>query len=360
MLRPRLFNIAPLSSCRHSNALKYLIARRGRSLHNTGPPPPKAGFARTRRWTLPVAMIATVGIVYTAYKETTKPENWEEVPITGRRRRKVARRKEIQAKLVQSAREELLSYMEPTSRTKILPPNHPLSKLGSDIVSRILSASDLGRLGPRHTIKDSEDENDSLLEDREWRMYVLDGPLPNACVLSGTRIITITASMFNLLRNTDMIASCLAHEIAHEIAEHALEKNSLLQINLSRSFLTWFYRDIFQWHEYEADSLGLLFMSRACYNPTAAISTIKRLHDMDLSLKELIETREHQSGRLFKNMKKEDTHPPWEDRIKALEKLLPAAFHTLEMTPGCSHTSQYWEMWKRAIGDNSNVPSQSA
>ncbi|KAK0452379.1 hypothetical protein EV421DRAFT_1768643 [Armillaria borealis] len=352
MLRPRLFNIAPLISCRHSNALEYLIA--GRGLHTTTPSAPKPGIARTRRWMLPVAMITTIGIIYTAYSETTKPENWEEVPITGRKRRKVARRKEIQAKLVQSAREELLSYTEPTSRTKILPPNHPLSKLGSDIVSRILSVSDLGRLGPRHTIKDSEDEN--LLEDREWRLYVLDGPLPNACVLSGTRIITITASMFNLLRNTDMIASCLAHEIAHEVAEHALEKNSLLQINLSRGFLAWFYRDIFQWREYEADSLGLLFMSRACYNPTAVITTIERLHDMDLSLKELIETREHQSGRLFKNMRKEDTHPPWEARIKALEKLLPAAFHTLETTLACSHTKQYWEMWKRAVR---NAPSQS-
>ncbi|KAK0192748.1 hypothetical protein F5146DRAFT_1136568 [Armillaria mellea] len=291
-------------------------------------------------------MITTIGIIYTAYNETTKPENWEEVPITGRKRRKVARRREIQAKLVQSAREELLSYTEPTSPTKILPPNHPLSKFGSDIVSRILSASDLGCLGPRHTIKDTEDEN--LVEDREWQAYLR---------ISGTRVITITASMFNLLRNTDMIASCLAHEIAHEVAEHALEKNSLLQINLSRGFLAWFYRDIFQWHEYEADSLGLLFMSRACYNPTAAIGTIRRLHDMDLSLKEFIETREHQSGRLFKNMKKEDTHPPWEARIKALEKLLPAAFHTLETTPACSHTKQYWEMWKRAIR---NAPSQNA
>ncbi|KAK0203622.1 hypothetical protein DFS33DRAFT_817353 [Desarmillaria ectypa] len=325
MLRPKLLNTVSLSSCRHSNSLEYLIARRGRGLHTTGPAtPPKTSIARTRRWTLPVAMIATIGIIYTAYKETTKPKNWEEVPITGRKRRKVARRKEIQDKLVQSAREELLSYMEPTSRTKILPPNHPLSKLGSDIMSRILSASDLGRLCPRHTIKDSEDEDDSLLEDHEWRIYVLDGPLPNACVLSGTRIITITASMFSLLRNTDMIASCLAHEIAHEVAEHALEKNNLLQINLSRGFLTWFYRDIFQWHEYEADSLGLLFMSRACYNPAATIATIKRLYEMDLSLKELIETREHQSGRLFKNVKKEDTHPPWEDRIKVRQRVTSA------------------------------------
>ncbi|KAK0480600.1 hypothetical protein IW261DRAFT_1473489 [Armillaria novae-zelandiae] len=349
MLRPMLFNIGPLISCRHPNATNYLIA--GRGVHTTSPSTPKAGIARTRRWMLPVAMITSIAIIYTAYNETTRPENWEEVPITGRKRRKVARRKEIQVKLVQSAREELLSYTKPTSRTKILPPNHPLSKLGSDIVSRILSTSDLGRLGPRHTVKDSENEN--LLEDREWRLYVLDGPLPNACVLSGTRIITITASMFNLLQNTDMIASCLAHEIAHEVAEHALEKNNLLQINLSRSFLTWFYRDIFQWHEYEADSLGLLFMSRACYNPTAAVATIERLHDMDLSLKELVETRGHH----FKNMKKEDTHPPWEARIKALEKLLPAAFHTLETTPACSYTKQYWEIWKRAIR---NTTSQSA
>ncbi|KAK0495919.1 hypothetical protein EDD18DRAFT_1105835 [Armillaria luteobubalina] len=265
-----------------------------RGLHTTAPSTPKPGIAKTRRWMLPVAMITTIGIIYSAYSETTKPENWEEVPITGRKRRKVGRRKEIQVKLVQSAREELLSYTVPTSRTKILPPNHSLSKLGSDIVSRILSASDLGRLGPKHTVKDSEDEN--LLEDREWRLYVLDGPLPNACVLSeSSRLLRLRV---------------LAHEIAHE-----------------------------------ADSLGLLFMSRACYNPTAAITTIERLHDMDLSLKERIETRQN----LFKNMKKEDTHPPWEARIKALDKLLPAAFHTLEATPACSHTKKYWEIWKQAI-----------
>lgn len=62
----------------------------------------------------------------------------------------------------------------------------------------------------------------------DWKVYVIESPIPNAFVLPGGEIFVFTG-ILPIAQNEDGLAAVLSHEMAHSIARHSAEKLSLYQ-----------------------------------------------------------------------------------------------------------------------------------
>lgn len=122
-------------------------------------------------------------------------------------------------------------------------------------------------------------------------------------MLPGGKVFVMTG-ILSIADTDSVLASVLSHEIAHGLANHHAE-------NMSKEFLvTWplriaflllfdlfsggvvgnfllefgFTRPTSRTHEREADYIGLMVMSRACYDPRAAVVFLKRLDQLEEAL----------------------------------------------------------------------------
>lgn len=175
-----------------------------------------------------------------------------------------------------------------------------------------------------------------------WRVYVLkDDSFKNAAATKGNYVF-VWSGMFEAIQTDSELAAILAHEIGHVLARHTAptpseEVNEMIastsgqvvgQIISAQPGAVGAFGDLAgvlvesaikaiivnpqsQAKELEADSIGLMIMAKAGYNPEDAVAFWKRLENMP----------EFSSGPLaFLS-----SHPSSEERAENLSRLMPLA-----------------------------------
>lgn len=234
----------------------------------------------------------------------------------------------------EQAYEETLNELRPY----LLPDHHPEVQMVKDVMRRIIRVWD----------------ETTDLKDLDWKVHVVDHPSmpPNAMVLPGGKVF-VFRRILPICANKDGLATVLSHETAHQVARHSAEHlsqapiywllgigmymltgsdvinqlliNSLLQLPASREM------------EREADYIGLMLMSKACFDPTESVRLWQRMSQYE----QQISKRSLAIGST-KVPEFLSTHPSSENRIVELSKRLPEAEQQRELA-GCNHNmSQFW------------------
>uniref|UniRef100_A0A7N0ZSK5 Peptidase M48 domain-containing protein n=1 Tax=Kalanchoe fedtschenkoi TaxID=63787 RepID=A0A7N0ZSK5_KALFE len=120
-------------------------------------------------------------------------------------------------------------------------------------------------------------------EGLNWEFFVLDDPYITAKSFMGGKIMLNTG----LLRaepadDDNLLALVLAHEVAHIVARHQMERFSLEVITLSWILGSYGERLVSRIYnskrmEYEADHIGLLLMASAGYDPQRGVNSDEKL-----------------------------------------------------------------------------------
>ena len=158
-----------------------------------------------------------------------------------------------------------------------------------------------------------------------FHMTLVQADRPTAFALPGGFIFVGRALVQLCDRNKDAIAFVLAHEMAHVIRRHAIERlfqqkvvSAVALVSPGRGALaSWIRKVGFQGlerayardEEFEADELGFLLMRAAGFDPAGAIRTLQCLGELDrtpdpLGLNQYL-----------------STHPPIEERVRRLRRL---------------------------------------
>ena len=199
-----------------------------------------------------------------------------------------------------------------------------------------------------HRIAQATDRNDY-----HWEFKVLDDKQVNAFCLPGGKVAVYTG-ILPLTRDDAGLAAVLGHEVSHAIARHSGERLSQqlgVQLGLVGAQLTLSGRDprmaqlgttalgalatgaillpFSRAQESEADHLGLIYMAKAGYDPTAARELWVRMS---------------QSSKGQKPPEFLSTHPSDETRIKQIETWLPEARQYYQPTTPADPTTPgaYW------------------
>jgi len=173
--------------------------------------------------------------------------------------------------------------------------------------------------------------------DFNWEFNVIDDEKTiNAFCLPGGKVVVYTG-ILKIIKDDDELATVMGHEIGHAIAHHGAERMSqgmLTQIGgavlaaavggqspmaqraykeaygtgANLGILLPFSRK----HESEADYIGLILMSKAGFNPEAAVNFWQTMEKASPG----------KDDPLAKFM---STHPSHKDRVKNIKKWLPEA-----------------------------------
>ena len=158
-----------------------------------------------------------------------------------------------------------------------------------------------------------------------FEMTCIQADPPTAFAVPGG-FVFVARSLADLCdRDRDEVAFVLAHEMAHVIRRHAIDrllKQKVLSAAALASpgrgvFASWIRQVGFQWleraysrdEEFEADELGLRLMRAAGFDPAGAVRVLQRLGELDRSPDRL------GLGPYL------STHPPVEDRILRLRRV---------------------------------------
>ena len=245
--------------------------------------------------------------------------NLEKVPVTGRRRFNFIS-PQLEAALSQSGFEQVVqAYGD-----RILPANHPYSRLVNRVVARLLPVSGV--------------------QNQNWEVRVIDAPdEKNAFVMPGGKIF-VFSGILPICEGEDGLAHVLGHEIGHNAAHHVAEKLSkaapqqVLALVLSLFFEipgSWsqgivdiaLSKTNSRTQESEADYLGLLMVAKACFDPRAAVGLWRRMAQAEKS--ERFATPQFLS-----------THPASQDRMKRIEHWLPEATD-IQSKSNCGRIANY-------------------
>ncbi len=266
------------------------------------------------RW-LPIVLFAVYGLYYYT-------SNQQVVPITGR------------TQLVDISREQemalgLQSYRQILSRERIV--------RSGEVVEAV------AEIGRRLAVAAAEDDPGF-----EWEFNVVDSPQANAFALPGGKVAVYTG-LVPVAENVNGLAVVMGHEIAHAIARHGAERmahQKLVQMGTMAAGMAFsdmdmgsqqmvmgalgvgaqygvllpFSRD----HESEADYMGLIYLARACFDPTEAPRLWQRM------------------GQASKGAPAEfmSTHPSHETRIRQFEQWMPKALEVRQQSCGARLDSE--------------------
>lgn len=131
----------------------------------------------------------------------------------------------------------------------------------------------------------------------KWRFGLIESDHVNAFALPGG-VILVTRGMARLINNEDELAYVLSHEIAHVARKHhykvvqrqrlAEKANTALESmsdgslkNLAGASAQIYARGLDKSAEFEADRLGVEIMTRAGYDPAAALGVLDALANVD-------------------------------------------------------------------------------
>lgn len=167
-----------------------------------------------------------------------------------------------------------------------------------------------------------------------WEFVVFDSPDPNAFALPGGHVGVYTG-MFEVARSDAELATVIGHEVGHVNARHAAQRVGASQITELGVALAGAALDLggvaggqaiagalgvgaqygvilpfSRGQELEADKLGLGYMARAGYDPSASVGFWRKMG----------QAARGSGGPGFLS-----THPSDESRIAQLEALLPEA-----------------------------------
>ncbi|OQD79161.1 hypothetical protein PENANT_c059G05293 [Penicillium antarcticum] len=222
------------------------------------------------------------------------------------------------------------SYREvlQSERGKVLPDYHPLTKMVNGVLQRLIPQVDI--------------------EGADWKVHVIkDDGMVNAFVLPGGKVFVYTG-ILPICKDEDGLAAVLGHEIAHVVAHHPAERMSNSFITLGAVFALSFLFDVSgqlssmllnlmyslpnsRTQEAEADNIGLMMMSKACFNPEAAVNLWARMQE-----------QEKQTPPQFMS-----THPSSYNRMEAIQGWLTKAEGIYEEN-GCSNLKGYMPGFRSA------------
>ena len=170
-------------------------------------------------------------------------------------------------------------------------------------------------------------------EEFDWEVQVLDSPQVNAFALPGGKMAVYTG-LVPVAENADAMAAVMGHEIAHALQRHGAQRmteQKLAQIGqmagaasgmdagqMQAVMAVYGYGRALPYarkHETEADYVGLMLMSAACFDPREAIPLWERMQAASGG----------QSQPEFAS-----THPNPGTRIENLQALLPKAMEYRE------------------------------
>ena len=263
---------------------------------------------------IPLVLFAIFGLYYYASHQET-------VPITGR------------SQLVDITREQemalgIQAYQEILSQSLVIPEGQFV---------------DLTRTIGRRLVQAAADVDPGF----EWEFNVIESPQANAFALPGGKTAVYTG-LLSVAENHSGLAVVMGHEIAHAIARHGAERMahqtlvqigtmavgaalgdmdydtqkmvmSALGVGAHYGVLLPFSRE----HEAEADYMGLLFVARACFDPTEAPRLWERMAEV---------SQGKQPAEFM------STHPSHETRIKQFQEWMPEALALREKH--CSKSSR--------------------
>lgn len=179
--------------------------------------------------------------------------------------------------------------------------------------------------------------SDQLPADTQWEYIVFeDDDMINAFAMPGGKVGVYTG-MFKVATNDNLLAIVLGHEVAHVVAQHGNERMSqntagvvgAIGVGVGTGVAGGNSRDIeaalgiygaaaslgvllpySRLHETEADHLGLLYSSRAGYDPRVAPEFWERMQEESkgLNMPSFI-----------------STHPSNKQRIQKLREMMPEA-----------------------------------
>ena len=170
----------------------------------------------------------------------------------------------------------------------------------------------------------------SQISGYEWEFVLTHDSTANAFCLPGGKVV-IYDGLLPYTKNVDELAVVVGHEIAHAVAKHSNErisqemllstgaqalssllsgKSSTVQaigetvfgLGANYGVMLPFSRK----QEYEADKLGLIFMTMAGYEPSVAVTFWEAMSTGTVSMPEFL-----------------STHPSDANRIAAIKELLP-------------------------------------
>jgi len=167
----------------------------------------------------------------------------------------------------------------------------------------------------------------------KWEFSLIKDNSVNAFCMPGGKIV-VFEGLLPLISTEDELAVVIGHEVAHAVAKHSNERMSqeilaqygasILDAALSTrtAALQQVGSTVFglgaqlgvmlpysRKHEYEADHMGLVFMTKAGYNPNSALTFWKKMSSL--------------SGGSGNESDFMSTHPSDSKRIAEIERILP-------------------------------------
>ncbi|KAI8902440.1 peptidase family M48-domain-containing protein, partial [Globomyces pollinis-pini] len=296
------FNSSLIPKLKNQKQLKYFKSRQNTSL-----------YYNKRIWIWVGVVVSLSGIYYV--------NHLERVPISNRTRfMNISLEQELA--IAQSQFNQLMHQY----KHQILPDYHPTTKFVRKVASDLIKVS--GMTGVN------------------WEVFVIQDKETNAFVLPGGKIFVFTG-LLPIAQDADGLAAVLGHEIAHQVARHGAEKlvwlsgifvaRFLISIIFDPGvlFTTLFLKfglemPFSRTCEKEADYIGLLLMSKACYDPHAAVNMWERMKLVTGS-----ETSEYLS-----------THPSNDNRILKIKEWMREAEQQRDES-NCSHLAHSYDSFKR-------------
>lgn len=281
-----------------------------------------------------VAVSIVLALAFYAY-------NLEVVPVSGRRRFNCFSEGQVR-RVTQSSYEDLVNTLQQQG-ARFLPAHDPRTRMVQRIMARLLPVAGEGAAAEK------------------WEVHIIDYDDPRAAqafVLPGGKVFVVSG-LLRLARTEGQLAAVLSHEIAHNMAKHVAER---LSQSISESVFLgpavmliaatpfgwlagWFFgrrlldfmlaRPMNRMQESEADFMGLMMMSEACYDPREALAFWDRMSMMQRQIG--MEVPEILS-----------THPSNEHRIENIHKWMPQALEKREKSD-CRGTQGFAEMFRRAM-----------